>query len=320
LVNYQAYKANFCDPAELTLLIRAKDEAAAEQLEDVLKWAVAMQQQGAAAAIGQLAQSHDPIERALAQALAQYFKRLSAASGGVAVVRKGTTLTVPGLERIAGAGVAAGLLLPAVQAAREAGRRAQSLNNTKQIMLAMLNYESTKGTYPPQAICDAQGKPLLSWRVAILPYIEQDALYKQFHLDESWDSPHNRPLIAMMPSIYQNPSGRVVKPGMANYLAVRGKGLMFEGTTGRKMSDVRDGVSNTIALVEADDDRAVEWTKPQDWDFNATKPLAGLGHAHPGGFGAAFGDGSVHFISASIDPTLFHALLTINGNEPVQAP
>ena len=123
-----------------------------------------------------------------------------------------------------------------------------------------------------------------------------------------------------MPKIFQNPSSPSTKPGMANYLSVCGKGLMFDGTKGRKAADVRDGLVHTIAVVEADDDRAIEWTKPQDWDFNATKPLAGLGHAHPGGFGAAFGDGSVHFISATIDPTLFHALLTINGNEPVEVP
>ncbi len=122
----------------------------------------------------------------------------------------------------------------------------------------------------------------------------------------------------MMPKTFQNPSRRTAKPGMANYLAVCGKGLMFDGTKGRKPSEITDGTSNTIAVVEADDDRAVEWTKPQDWECDATKPLAGLGHAHPAGFIAGFADGSVHFIAGSIDPTLFHALLTINGNEAVQ--
>jgi hypothetical protein len=229
-------------------------------------------------------------------------------------------LTLNGLNRTAGAGFAIGLLLPAVQSAREAGRRAQSLNNLHQINLAMMNYEATYRTFPPRALCDAQGKPLLSWRVAILPFIEQNELYKQFHLDEPWDSPNNRPLIAQMPKIFQNPSSPGAKPGMANYLAVCGTGLMFDGTKGRKLTEITDGTSNTIAVVEADANQGVEWTKPQDWEYDATKPLAGLGHAHPAGFCAAFADGSVRFIVATIDPTAFHAMLTIAGGEAVTPP
>jgi hypothetical protein len=317
LVNYVAYKANVYDPLEVTVAIRAKDESAAEQIEEMYKGAMAVQQQGTMAVIGQLARSHDPSE----QALARYAKRLSATTdGGAAPVRKGATLTLSGVDRSTGAGFAVGLLLPAVQSAREAGRRAQSLNNLHQIALATQNYNATLGSFPPRANFDAQGKPLLSWRVHILPYIEENELYKQFHLDQPWDSEHNRPLIAKMPKIFQNPSSPGAKPGMANYLAVCGKGLMFDGTAGRKPADVTDGLSKTIMVVEADDKRAVEWTKPQDWEFDDKQPLAGLGHAHPAGFGAAFGDGSVRFLSSSIDATLFQALLTIAGGEAVQAP
>jgi hypothetical protein len=316
-VNYVAYKVNVWDPVELTVLIRAKDEAAAEQLENIFIGVMAMQRQAALAAVGQFARSSDPVE----QALSQYFTRLSSTKDqGATISRKGATLTLSGLDRSAQAGVAVGLLLPAVQAAREAGRRAQSLNNLRQIALAMHNYNSVTGSIPARAKFDAQGKPLLSWRVHILPYLEQDVLYKQFHLDEPWDSEHNRRLIAMMPAVYSNPSSRAGQPGVANYLAICGKGLMFDGTAGRKLPEVTDGLSNTIMVVEADDDRAVEWTKPQDWEFDAKQPLAGLGRAHPAGFCAAFGDGSVHFLSAGIDATLFHALLTIAGGETAQAP
>ena len=321
LVNYVAFKANLSDPADVMLTVRANDEAAAQQLEGIIDGLMALAEQSAAAEIAKQEASSDPVE----QAQAKYAKRMSSRiKQALRPVRKGANLTLSGhgsgTMQIATIGILVGLLLPAVNAAREAGRRAQSMNNLHQIGLAMQNYNSTLGSFPARANFDAQGKPLLSWRVHILPYIEQDALYKQFHLNESWDSPHNRPLIAAMPKVFQNPSSPAAKPGMASYLAVCGKGLMFEGTTGRKASDIRDGTVDTIAVVEADDDRAVEWTKPQDWEWDATKPLAGLGHAHPGGFGAAFADGSVHFISASIDPTLFHALLTIAGNEPVQAP
>jgi prepilin-type processing-associated H-X9-DG protein len=93
--------------------------------------------------------------------------------------------------------------------------------------------------------------------------------------------------------------------------------LMFDGKKERSIREIRDGTSNTIMLLEADDEKAVPWTKPEDWTFNAKKPLAGLGNAHPGGFNTAFADGSVHFISAEIDGALFEALLTIAGGEPV---
>ena len=224
--------------------------------------------------------------------------------------------TLPGGNIGASAPIAIALLLPAVQSAREAARRTQSMNNLRQISLAMLNYEATFRKLPPRAIFDKQGKPLLSWRVAILPFVEYDTLYRQFHLDEPWDSEHNKKLIAAMPPIYRNPSSGA-PPGMATYLAVCGKGLMFDGTEGRTMADIRDGLSHTIMLVEANDDRAVPWTKPDDWECDPQRPLAGLGTARPGGFNVAFADGSVHFISKTIDPKVFYALLTIAGGEPI---
>ncbi len=121
-----------------------------------------------------------------------------------------------------------------------------------------------------------------------------------------------------MPKVFQNPS-QPPQPGKANYLAVVGDGLMFEGSKARRLADITDGTSNTIMVVEADANRAVTWTKPDDWEFDAKRPLAGLGHAHPIGFGALFADGSVRFIRESIDPKTFQALLTIAGGEPINA-
>jgi prepilin-type processing-associated H-X9-DG protein len=106
---------------------------------------------------------------------------------------------------------------------------------------------------------------------------------------------------------------------MANYLAVYGKGLAFDGTKELQFKDIRDGASNTILVIEANDDRAAVWTKPDDWQYDAEHPMAGLGTAHPGGFSAAFADGHVQFISKDLDPKVFHALLTIAGGELVPA-
>lgn len=128
-------------------------------------------------------------------------------------------------------GILVALLLPAVQAAREAARRNQSLNNVKQIVLALLNYESTYGHFPPQAICAADGTPLLSWRVAILPFLEEQALYERFKLDEPWDSPHNKALLAEMPDVYHDPSSaRSSAEGNTDYLGVSGPAAIFDGS------------------------------------------------------------------------------------------
>jgi hypothetical protein len=209
------------------------------------------------------------------------------------------------------------MLLPSVGSVREAPRRVSSSNNLKAIGLALHNYHFRFGCFPARANFDKQGKPLLSWRVLILPYLEQADLYGQFHLDEPWDSEHNRKLIPMMPAVYHNPS-IPPDPGMASYLAVCGKGLAFDGEKGRKIEDFKDGTSQTILVVEADPDRAVTWTKPDDWQYDAKQPLAGLGHAHQGGFFALFADASARFIPRAVDPKVFHALLTIAGGEMVK--
>ena len=158
------------------------------------------------------------------------------------------------------------LLLPAVQAAREAARRSMCVNNLKEIGLAMLNFESSKGQFPAAAVTDAKGTPLLSWRVAILPYLGEDALYKQFKLDEPWDSPSNKALLAQMPKVFADPSRRPQhsrnRPG---YESIVGPGSMFDKVEGVKIQDVTDGTSNTLLVVEAK--TPVPWTKPDDIDI-----------------------------------------------------
>lgn len=317
LVSYVAAKANLTGDMNMTLSIRANDEAAAKQLEEIIDELMAQGKQALVQQVAKQEASSDPVE----QAMAKYAKRASERIMEILrPVRKGAMLSLSGSGRgnaqIATIGILAGLLLPAVQAGRDSGRQAVSVNNLKQIVLAMHNHLSVKGAFPARANFDKQGKPLLSWRVHILPYLGQQSLYQQFHLDEPWDSDHNKTLIPIMPLVYRNP---IFPPraGMANYLGVYGPGLMFEGDKARKPAEILDGLSNTIMVVEADDARAVVWTKPDDWEFDATKPLAGLGNAHPGGFNAAFADGSIHFLSKSIDPATFKALLTIAGGEAV---
>ena len=107
-------------------------------------------------------------------------------------------------------------------------QRAATVNNLKNLAIALLNYQSASKKFPTRATFNADGKPLLSWRVLVLPFLgqEEEKLFEEFHLDEPWDSDHNRKLIARMPAVFKNP--RIDKPGMTNYLAVVGKECMFD--------------------------------------------------------------------------------------------
>jgi prepilin-type processing-associated H-X9-DG protein len=225
--------------------------------------------------------------------------------------------SIPSISSPATSGVLIALLLPAVQAAREAARRAQCVNNLKQIGLAMHNYASANDAFPAPANTGKQGKALLSWRVAILPYIEQQGLYNKFKLDEPWDSPHNIALLKEMPSLYGCPSRAAGEPFTTTYQVFMGKGALFEDGKGAKIADVTDGLSTTIMAVEARE--AVPWTKPDDLPFDpaAAPSLFGAASNHPGGFNVLFADGSVRFIKTSISVQTFRALITRAGGEVV---
>ena len=154
--------------------------------------------------------------------------------------------------------------------AREAAVRAQCSNNEKQIILAMHNYHNVNNFFPPAFSRGKDGKPLLSWRVLILPYLDQKALYDQFHLDEAWDSPHNRALIAKMPAVFLCPAEKaaLAAEGKTRYLGARGAGTILRGAEPVSVRDITDGTSSTIVGIDAGDDHAVVWTKPDDWEFD----------------------------------------------------
>ncbi|MFZ5829910.1 MAG: DUF1559 domain-containing protein [Planctomycetota bacterium] len=213
--------------------------------------------------------------------------------------------------------VAVALALPAVQSARDAARTAQSMNNLKQIGLAMHNYADVHKHFPPAYSTDKEGKPLLSWRVLILPYVEGQGLYEQFHLDEPWDSEHNKKLIEKMPPCFRSPQSAAPQ-GKTTYATVRGEDTVFPGKDGVKFSQIGDGTSSTVLTVEVADDKAMEWTKPDDFEYDPENPAKGLARRR-GGYLFGFADGSVRRVSPEVGKDWLKAVFTKDGGEAVDS-
>ena len=190
-----------------------------------------------------------------------------------------------------------------------------ALNHLKAIALAMHNYNSTYNGFPAAAICDKKtGKPLLSWRVAILQYIGEEALYKQFKMDEPWDSEHNLKLAKNMPKIYFHPKAN--KPGddKTHYRLFYGKGAAFELNKPTQIINITDGLSNTLMAVEAEE--PVVWTNPNDLAFDPTKALPKM-LSIDGKFSAAYCDGSVRSFKVPIDQEILKLLIQKNDGKPI---
>jgi hypothetical protein len=183
--------------------------------------------------------------------------------------------------------------LPAVRAqdAPTAAQYRTSQNNLKQIGLAFHNYDSAYNTGWATDITDKDGKPLLSWRVKLLPFLEEDNLYRQFKLDEPWDSANNKKLIEKMPKVYAPVRGKA-KAGETFYQTFSGEGAIFVNhKTKYKISTIPDGTSNTGLVFEAGE--PVVWTKPADMPFDEKKALPKIGGMFDGVCQAVRGDGSV---------------------------
>jgi len=304
--------------AEVVLKLGAKDKDSIEKLARALE---RLRKDGlvlAEAMINQQIQNDRQMTPELKTATLQYVQRMKGFLAtadlwnivGDEIVMDGrVAYSVPTI------GVLVGLLLPAVQAAREAARRMSSQNNMKQIMLAMHNHESAFKQFPARASRDADGKPLLSWRVKILPFIEQNGLYQEFRQDEPWDSDHNIKLLERMPAVYKHPS-YVGPEGHTVYLVPYQKGSVWTSAK-PQIRNITDGTSNTIACFETNDEHAVPWSKPDDIDLDQDDifDFFRFSVSNVGMF-----DGSVRAIAPSIDPVVLKAMMTSAGGEVVQLP
>jgi hypothetical protein len=227
---------------------------------------------------------------------------------------KGTEATARVVLPLDGLPVAAAYTA-AVTRAQSAAAVVQSSNNLKQIGLAMHNYHDTFGNMPPAAVCDKKGKPQLSWRVLILPYIEEEALYKKFKLDEPWDSENNKKLLDQMPKVYAIP-GQKAAANATHYRVFAGNGAAFEWVKGVRLLDYTDGTSNTLMVVTAAN--AVPWTKPDELEFDPDQdPTKQIGLVVNGRWQFVMGDGSVRSLTKFPPKETMKALVTRAGGEVI---
>jgi hypothetical protein len=204
---------------------------------------------------------------------------------------------------------------PAAKGERKppAPTRRQSVANLQKLATAMHAYHEVHGHFPPSARFDPRGRPLLSWRVLLLPQLGHKALYKEFKLDEPWDSPHNRKLLARAPAVFLPVRGAGKEVDSTFYQVFAGPGTIFEGRHGVRIVDIADGTSMTVLIVEAG--TPVPWTKPADLPYDPKKALPRLGGLFKGGFHIAIADGSVRFVNKDFPEKLMRAAITRDGAE-----
>ncbi|MGF1578750.1 MAG: DUF1559 domain-containing protein [Gemmataceae bacterium] len=169
----------------------------------------------------------------------------------------------------------------------------------KTIHEALQRYHKDKGTYPPAAIYDKYGRPILSWRVALLPYLGENekALYNEFRLDEPWDGPNNKRLLQRMPQSYRTPELYSRSPGQTGSLVLTGPGTMFEGPKGVRKKEV---LPKTICVVLGAAENATYWTKPGDFLVEPGEPLPDIFPRYTNQVLALLADGSFKELKTSL--------------------
>jgi hypothetical protein len=224
--------------------------------------------------------------------------------------------------------------------AREAARFERSVTNLKRIGLALHNFQSLNGQFPPAVVYGPDGKPWHSWRVLILPFLDGTQLFNQYDFTQPWDGPKNRALIDKMPAVYRDPLNGETTDSSTHYAGLVGEKAFFssKGSTikitpfrsasaelfkGRSIAEITDGTSNTLAVAPVDPARKIPWMKPEDITVGADFPKLGqvggiFTPSKVNGVGKApilLADGSVKTLTEKTRPDILRALTSINGGE-----
>lgn len=220
------------------------------------------------------------------------------------------------------------LLLPPVKSVHTPARRTMCKNNLKQIGLALHNYLDVYNCFPPAVVHDEHGQPAHSWRVLILPFMEEQALYDLYSFDEPWDGPNNSKLVDSMPEFFECPAFSDSKLGAADganrltmYMAINDTGAAFDGSAARSIKDFSDGTSNTIMVTEVRQFANI-WMSPTDvsvsqWQSELQQSAGSKPGTHKDGIQVLMGDGSTRFLSHNTDQKSVDALTTIAGGDNV---
>ena len=211
-----------------------------------------------------------------------------------------------------------GLCLPSINRGREPARRTQCKNNLKTIALALHNYHDVYAAFPPAYTVDENGQRLHSWRTLILPWLEHSDRHQKIDLSKPWNHPSNAEAFKTTPDFYRCPSFELPADS-TTYLAVVGENACFHPTKPRAISEITDGTSNTLMVIEVPVKQAVPWMSPQDADEQMLLMISQRDElAHTGGVQAALADGSVRFLSATMNPETRRAVISINGEEVIR--
>jgi hypothetical protein len=301
-----AIVAKWGDSLDLDITVKFADEAKAKLGKEAADKAVVV--------------AKDLLNKKAGQKSNSGIKSLQSALDGVKVEQKGASVTLTGRAEVIGAidGVVA--LLGGGPGGGEQGggpgvaNKQRSINNLKQISLAMHNHHDQM-RHLPVDIKGPQGQPLLSWRVAILPYIEHDALYRQFRLNEPWNSPHNIKLVSKMPKTYALPGDAgSAAGGLTPYAVFNGAKALFGANPKPTIQGITDGSTNTIMVVESS--RMATWSKPDDIAYAPNMNVKrSLRQTSGGGFNVAMASGEARTLKPTISEKTLHAAITPNGAE-----
>jgi len=217
------------------------------------------------------------------------------------------------------------LMLGPVQTGPYTGaRRTECKNHLKQIALALHNYHDEYGCFPPAYVADKRGRPMHSWRVLLLPFLELKPLYEKYRFDEPWDGPHNRELASQQLNIFRCPADE--GPGTnTSYLVVVGPKTIFPGTKTVKIPEITSGTANTVLLVEVVNS-GIKWSEPRDLSFREALrginpvPAFGISSHHESGAQIAFADGSVRFFPNDTPPDDLQSFLDRDADNPPRLP